>query len=125
MTTTYYTPDPLEIRDTIDDAAEHIRDTMPAEVRRTLALVLADLHDGPVYLDSDGDRCCHADTGARQFDMAAACDALADWADDAVSDVSVEVAFDDDTGESVFERVDGSAEIIRRAIFGDAAEYIR
>ena len=118
--------DSMEIRDEIDSAIESADDKLRADGLHNLrSLVIADLRDGPIYLDDDGESVSCFDDGARRFDFGAACQTLSDWADSNIADISMESAYDDETGESEYESIDGTREQIITAIFGaDLASYL-
>lgn len=58
------------------------------------------------------------DDGAKPFDFVAALERVRKWADD-IDDIKIEVAFDDETGESAYERLDGSGRAILEEIVGN------
>lgn len=110
--------DAMDIRDDIETSAAHATETMPAEIKKLVALAQQDLHAGPVYLDGEGDIVSCFDEGATRFDFPGACRKASDWADTAISGVSVEVAYDEETDTAEYEYVDGSREQVLRMVFG-------
>jgi hypothetical protein len=108
----------LEVRDEIDRMTEHYREVMPPGIKELIGKLNADLYGGPSYYDADGDECTCFDEGAERFPFVAALAELREWIDDTISDVQMEVDYDPDTGESTYERVDGSAREITRRLVG-------
>ena len=115
----------IEIREEIDSAVEYAKEIMPQEIRDLIGLASYDLWHGPIWLDSNGEACSgYDDNAVKQFDFGAACAAIGDWLDSHVSDIQIEVDWDSDTEESVYEYVTGSGDEIRTRICGKLAEYI-
>jgi hypothetical protein len=110
--------DSLEYRDAIAEQAAYLRSIMPAEMKRLINHANFDLYNGPLYLDSEGDAASCFDEGASQFDFCGACDRVRDWLDSHGEDLQEETSFDDETGESTYERIDGSARDIARELVG-------
>lgn len=133
-----------EIRDEIKSTAEHFKREMPQEIKTLLTLAKSDLHNGPVYLDSDGDECSCFDDGAKRFEFAAACCAISGYLE-SISDLyHVEfqtcdecngTGMDDDGNDCAEccaegckqyeESLSGTREMIIRQIVGnDLAQYV-
>jgi hypothetical protein len=110
--------DSLEYRDAIAEQVAYLRSAMPADIAAAIRLANSDLYNGPVYLDSDGDAASCFDEGATQFDFCGACDRIREWLDSHCDDLQEESSFDDETGESTYERIDGSARDITRELVG-------
>jgi hypothetical protein len=115
--------DSLEYRDEVASAAEYAESIMPDDIKQLIRLATQDLHFGPVYLDSDGDECSCFDADAKCFEFTDACARIGDWLSDHVEDLQCEVDYDEETGESDYERIDNSARDICKAIVG--AELIK
>lgn len=109
--------DAMEIRDEIDSMVANYRHDMPENIKALVSLAKRDLQSGPVYLDSDGDAVSCFDVGAKQFDIVTACGIISDWAD-CIADVQIETGYCEETDESQYESVDGSAERIKAELFG-------
>ena len=117
--------DSLELREEIADAAKHFESTLPESVKADIANANSDLYYGPIYHNADGERCTFCDVGAKAFDFSAACDRIRNALED-VSDLRIEVAYDDETEESIYESLQDSAEEIRKLIVGkELYSYVR
>jgi hypothetical protein len=110
--------DSLEYRDAIADQAAYLRSIMPADIACAIDLANRDLYHGPLYFDSEGEQCSCFDKGATPFNFCGACDRIRDWLDSHCDDLQEELSFDDETGESTYERIDGSARDITRELVG-------
>ena len=106
-----------DLQEELDCATSHIESEMSADIKRDINLCNSDLYNGPLYFDAEGEECSCFDEGAKQFDFCGALRRVRDWAND-ISDIQVEVAYNPDTGESAYERVDNSAREILRRILG-------
>lgn len=106
-----------EVDEQIADAARHIKSNLPASVREDISRCRSDLYFGPLYFDALGEECSCFDEGAHALDFQSACRRI-DAALDDVEDLTVEVAYDDETGESDYEPIEDSARSIRRLILG-------
>ena len=100
-----------DIREEIDLAVDRREENMPKHVEQAKADALWSLRYGP-----SGGGCVYS--------FEAALEILRDWAE-TVEDVQIEVDYDEETEESVYESIDGSREeIIRRVLGRDLAAYI-
>ena len=113
----------IELRDEIECAIEHVKSQMSDAVKSDISRCNADLYYGPLYFNAEGEECSCFDEGARQFDFCAARDRVSDWAD-SVEDLRVEVAFNTETGESLYERVDSACAIVREIVGKELAALL-
>jgi hypothetical protein len=112
----------LEVRDEIDRVTELYRETMPAQIKELIGKLNHDLYSGPSYYDSDGDECSCFDEGAEPFQFSTALAELREWLEDTIEDLQMESDYNPDTGESAYERVNGSAREITRKLLGKELE---
>jgi hypothetical protein len=110
--------DSLEYRDAIAEQVAYLRSIMPEDVAIAMSRANFDLYAGPLYLNDEGEQCSCFDEGATPFDFSGACDKVRDWLDSHCEDLQEESSFDDETGESTYERIDGSARDITRELVG-------
>ena len=114
----------LEIREEIDSAVSHFRETLPANVKEAIARCTSHLYHGPLYFDRDGNECACFDDGAKQFNWSPSLDLISEWSE-TVDDLKVESFFNPDTEESEYETVDGTrAEILRAIVGKELTKYI-
>jgi len=111
-----------DIKEDIDSAIDWHKANMPQRIKTLAMLARCDLWFGPTMVDPDTlEASC--DESAVAFDFAGACAEIAAWADDAISNVQVEIAYDEETNESKYEYVD-CRHTIRKALFGCLTEYL-
>jgi hypothetical protein len=110
--------DAMAVNDDIELVAENAIAGMPASIKRVAELARRDLISGPVYLGCDGDEASCFDENVTPFDFSGACDTLQIRADASIFDDEVEIAYNEETGDSHFEPVDGSREMIIKKVFG-------
>jgi hypothetical protein len=114
----------LEIREEIDSAVSHYRETLPSNVKQAIQLCTSHLYHGPLYFDSEGNECSCFDIGAKQFNWNPSLALISEWAE-SISDLSVETSFDFETEESEYESVDGTrAEILRAIVGKELTKYL-
>lgn len=107
-----------DIREEIENTVEYLRESMPPEIKTAISRLNADLYNGPLYFDADGESCSCFDEGAKAFNFSEAGKIVRKWADDTINDIKIEVAYDEENDDSFYESVDGSAREIARAILG-------
>ena len=94
-----------DYREALAEAIDYQKSILPVNVKRLIAQANFDLYYGPSGNDDD----------YPGFSIAVR--AISDWAED-VPNVSIEVNFNEETGESSYEDVPGSARDIIFAIVG-------
>lgn len=113
----------FDYRDELDCQIEFWNSAMPQDLRDMRRNALSDLNYGPVYLDSEGETVSCFDHGAMRFNFSGACNALSDWAEQ-ISDLSMETDYCEETGESVYESIDGTRDQIMQSLFGELLNYM-
>jgi len=99
------------IEEEIEMAVEHYRRSLTEEQRDALGSAKWSLYYGP-------------SGGGCRYGWDEALEIVGAWADD-VEDVEIETDWDEDTGESTYDYVDGSRERIIRDILGaELARYV-
>jgi hypothetical protein len=112
--------DHLEIRDEIASASEHWRSKMPDNVKAAIENCNADLYNGPLYFNKDGDECTCFDDGAVRFDFTKGLATIREFTD-TIEDVKMsDYVGEDDDGEPIYETVniDDSASQIAKSLCG-------
>lgn len=107
-----------DVSEAIEEMTEYHRNNMPSEIKTAISRLNADLYHGPLYFDAEGEPCSCFDDGATAFKFSENGTKVRNWIDENVNDVQVEVGFNEETEESFYESVDGSARAIARSLLG-------
>ncbi len=107
-----------DLREELAQHAAFCEEQIPQFVKRAIRLLNSDLYNGPLYFDREGEVCSCFEPGTRAFNFPAAAKMVMDYLEDSIEDLSVCVAFDDDTGEEIFERVEDSGRGTIKEILG-------
>lgn len=109
--------DAKEIEEMISDAAKAFLAGLNPAQKADIANANSCLYYGPIYFDSEGKRCSYFDEGAKPFNFSACISRLCEIRDE-INNLKIEVAYDDETGESIYESVENSAQAIGKKVFG-------
>lgn len=113
----------FDYQEELESAVTYYRESMPERIRRLIGLASYDLWHGPIFYDQDTLE--EESEDATPFPFESACAEIREWLDSNVSPISVESSYDDESGESEHESVNGSERDIIRKLCGKAlSDYI-
>lgn len=112
-------------QDELELAVQWVRENMPTHIKTLVSHARYDLWHGPMWLDAEGELTSgYDDDAVKPFDFDAACQEIREWFDDNVSEIQIESWYNEETEESEYETIEGSAEDIRKSICGKLSEYL-
>ena len=113
-----------DIREELELATDFARANMPARIRSLITLARMDLNNGPLWVDETGlAEGCMGEDGHTRFSFTDACSEIATWAE-GIPDIQVNVDFDEETDDFIYETVPDTGSQITKSILGSLHPYI-